>query len=94
MPDVVCSQRQLESRVTEVESVVQDPGAVHDWIGSDGWVSVVRVPTCWAETPAARRERRAFLETMVDDVREDGRWMRALMVDTSSSLYTILNRCT
>jgi hypothetical protein len=25
-------------------------------MGRDGWFSVVRVPTCWAEAPAARRE--------------------------------------
>jgi hypothetical protein len=46
--------------------VWQEPAAVQLCIGSLGWVSVVKVPTCWAEAAAAKREdTRVVLEIMV-----------------------------
>ena len=63
-PPVVCSHRQLASMVTLVETDVHFPAAEHDCMGIEGWVSVVKVPTCCAEALAARRESRAVLENI------------------------------
>lgn len=52
---VVCNQRQFASRVTLPAVVVQVPPAAQLDHESDGWVSAVCVPICWAY-PMARKD--------------------------------------